>query len=89
VKRARLELVREVAEHLRDHPGATANAVIAAIRCRRSDGLAAVKAVRSLSRLPGEPLARFLKPESGNGEQRLRVVSPEEFLAVLYQEPRR
>jgi hypothetical protein len=57
VKPARLDLVREVALHLRDHPDDSANAVIVALRCKRADGLAAVKAVRALSRLPGEWLA--------------------------------
>jgi hypothetical protein len=86
VKRARVELVREVAEYLRDHPDDTANAVIVALRCRRADGLAAVRAVRSLSRLPGEPLRRFLKAGSGNGDPPFRVVSPEEFVRRLYSE---
>jgi hypothetical protein len=67
VKPARLELVRKVAEYLRDNPEATANGVIAAIRCRRADGLRAVRVVHELSRLLGGLDGWFLKPESDNG----------------------
>lgn len=70
MKPARLDLVGEAAEYLADHPDASANAVVAALACKRVDGLAAVLAVKTLSRLPGEPLRWFLKPSGGSDADR-------------------
>jgi hypothetical protein len=84
VKAVRLDLLQEVADHLRDHPTDSANDVVAALRCRRADGLRAVRVVSELARTPGGLDRWFLKPESVNGDQPLRVVSPEEFVASLY-----
>lgn len=88
MKPARLELVREVAAYLRDHPGTSANDVVAVLRCRRADGLRAVRVVHETAELPGGLDGRFLKPKGGtyNGAcPPLRVISPEEFAADLYR----
>jgi hypothetical protein len=83
VKPARFNLVREVSEYRRDHPDASANAVIVALRCRRSDGLRAVRVVDELALLPGGLDGWFLKPQGGSGDRPLSVVSPEEFVTGL------
>ena len=79
------DLIRAAARLVLAHPKWSANRIAAELCCRRADGLAVVKAVRALSRLPGEPLEWFLFRESDEDDD-LRVLSPEQFVADLYAE---